>query len=1135
MKIRMDAFLPKTRIAKKNQIPALSARLVDLSFVLVFALALFFNGAADASTLTVTNANDSGPGSLRDTIAAASAGDTINFNGDYTITLASTLTITTNLTIDGETHSITISGNSSYRVFYVSAGVTASLLNLTVSGGSADSGGGVYNAGTLNQDHCTFTGNSAVYDGGAIYNSGTLTITNSAFSGPAMGSANNASSGNGGAICNSAAATLTVTGCTFTNNDTWGGTSTGGAIYSDGILTVADSAFIGNFGYWAGGAVYSDAGGALTVTGSTFQDNQAYLGGGGAISSSGSDGMVTDCVFSGNVTIFNGGGIINFGSLTVRNSTFSANKAETTITGWPSMGGAIFSRGPLTVSGSTFEGNQSSAPTGGYGGAVAAGNTEVILTNNTFVSNSATSAGGAVYAGSDSVSALNLTNNTLAENTATSGNSIYYYEQGLAGTITVNLYNNILLAGAAGGNCASGGIITTTASNNLADDATCGAGFTNSSSILLGTLDNYGGPTQTIPLLPGSSAIDAGDDATCASTDQRGITRPQGSHCDIGAFEVVPITFTTSSSAPLCSYSSDGSITISASGGTGMLTYSVDNGSTFQASDVFNSIAGGTYNIAVEDMLGFTSTGSVTLTSPPAISLAPTGTNPSCNGSSDGSISITASGGTGTLAYSDDGGSTFQSPNNFTGLSAGTYNLSVKDANKCVQTGSATLTDPPALTVTTNPSSQTVFFGNSVSFTAAASGSPAPSVKWQSSSDGTTWGDISGATGASYSFTPTMSDSGKQFHALFTNTCASVATTAATLTVNKADQATLTLNAGSPLTYGSTETLSTTGGSGTGAVTYSAGISTGCSVTGSTLSVTNAGGTCSVTAMKAADANYNQATSSAVIVTLQEATQTISITTPAPGTATYKATFNVAATSSSGLPVAITTSGSCSGSGTGSATITMTSGTGTCTVYYDQGGNDDYSAASELSDMTTASYPTHVVMPDATGNGNIILDAGNGCAFTSWGKETSAQAGNDPAYNYPYGLVEFTLNCSSADVAITFPNSLSGMTYRKYGPTPLYKNLPENPNPHWYDFMYDNTTGAQISGNQAVLHFVDGQRGDDDLQANGVVVDAGGPAQPNGNDAVAVPTMTEWGMLAFLVFAGAGAAYSLGKRRRTAG
>jgi hypothetical protein len=58
----------------------------------------------------------------------------------------------------------------------------------------------------------------------------------------------------------------------------------------------------------------------------------------------------------------------------------------------------------------------------------------------------------------------------------------------------------------------------------------------------LGTLGNYGGFTQTIPLLENSSAINTGNDAICPATDQRGVARPQGAHCDIGAFELVDTT-----------------------------------------------------------------------------------------------------------------------------------------------------------------------------------------------------------------------------------------------------------------------------------------------------------------------------------------------------------------------------------------------------------------------------------------------------------------------------------------------------------------------------------------------------------------------------------------------------------------
>src|SRR5208283_2101574 len=91
---------------------------------------------------------------------------------------------------------------------------------------------------------------------------------------------------------------------------------------------------------------------------------------------------------------------------------------------------------------------------------------------------------------------------------------------------------------------------------------------------------------------------------------------------------------------------------------------------------------------------------------------------------------------------------------------------------------------------------------------------------------------------------------------------------AVVVTLSKANQATLTVNATTPLAYNTSETLSTSGGSGTGAVTYAATGS--CTVSGATLTATSGTGTCSVTATKAADTNYNVTTSAAVVVTLSK-------------------------------------------------------------------------------------------------------------------------------------------------------------------------------------------------------------------------------------------------------------------------
>lgn len=161
-------------------------------------------------------------------------------------------------------------------------------------------------------------------------------------------------------------------------------------------------------------------------------------------------------------------------------------------------------------------------------------------------------------------------------------------------------------------------------------------------------------------------------------------------------------------------------------------------------------------------------------------------------------------------------------------------------------------------------------------------------------------------------------------------------------------------------------------------------------------------------------------------------------------------------------------------------------------------------------------------VPSATGQGDVtVTTTGSACGLS---EVQAVNTPTDPSYNYPYGLVQLKLNgCDT--VTISFPGDISGMTYRKYGPTP------DNATPHWYDFMYDGTTGAELNGNQAILHFVDGQRGDDDLTANGVIVDQGGPGQQR-EEPVGIPTMTEWGMIISVMLAGLGPIYYL-RRRKT--
>lgn len=158
---------------------------------------------------------------------------------------------------------------------------------------------------------------------------------------------------------------------------------------------------------------------------------------------------------------------------------------------------------------------------------------------------------------------------------------------------------------------------------------------------------------------------------------------------------------------PTCA-GNDGSITITATGGTGTLQYSVDNGVTFQASNIFNGLGAGTYDIVVEDAIGCQTTTTATLTGAAGPALSGIITNdPSCNGVTDGDITVNAVGGTAPLQYSIDNGVTFQGGNFFGGLGDGTYTVVVEDAGGCQVTAPTTLTDPPALVISsatfTNP------------------------------------------------------------------------------------------------------------------------------------------------------------------------------------------------------------------------------------------------------------------------------------------------------------------------------------------------------------------------------------------------------------------------------------------------
>ena len=215
-----------------------------------------------------------------------------------------------------------------------------------------------------------------------------------------------------------------------------------------------------------------------------------------------------------------------------------------------------------------------------------------------------------------------------------------------------------------------------------------------------------------------------------------------------------------------------------------------------------------------------------------------------------------------------------------------------------------------------------------------------------------------------------------------------------TLTVQPASQAALTLKTTSPLTYGQSETLSVTGGTTGGAVTYNLA-SGSCGISGAKLTANSGTGTCLVTATMAGNTNYSAVTTTpANQVVLAQVSQAITFTTNPPTTAAYNSTFTVAATGgASGNAVTFTSAGACTNTG---ATYTMTSSTGTCSVIANQAGNLNYSAATQVTKTVTASGPLLTLSTSSINFGTLYLGAISAQTITVTNSGTAAATINDP-------------------------------------------------------------------------------------------------------------------------------------------
>lgn len=212
-------------------------------------------------------------------------------------------------------------------------------------------------------------------------------------------------------------------------------------------------------------------------------------------------------------------------------------------------------------------------------------------------------------------------------------------------------------------------------------NATGGTGILNY-NLQPGNLNNTTGNFTSLG--PATYTVTVTDINNCSLTTLANIAQPN------------QLTITNVTSTNLtCFNSNDGSIQILASGGNGGLTYLLTPGSISNTTGSFSNLAAGTYTISVSDLKGCSSSTIVIINNAASIQVNNVlVSQPGCVPGNDGTITIQATGGTGNLQYSIGG--VFTNNTTFSGLMANTYTITIKDANNCTLTTTATLQNPNA-------------------------------------------------------------------------------------------------------------------------------------------------------------------------------------------------------------------------------------------------------------------------------------------------------------------------------------------------------------------------------------------------------------------------------------------------------
>jgi hypothetical protein len=765
----------------------------------------------------------------------------------------------------------------------------------------------------------------------------------------------------------------------FLNDLTITGAGAGSTIIDAGAI---DRVFdINNFSAFANSVNVTLQG--LTIRGgNAVTTPEGYHKPGGGIQFDGTDNntglptgslTVTNCVITNNTASGSGGGILSiFGSLSVTGSTISTNSTVNA-----SGGGILFDGSSaaglrnLQVTNNTITGNQAANGTFGNGGGIlGTGNASKTISYNVITNNSAGVRGGGVNNTSDLV----LTFNVIVGNSA--GVAASNGLQSNLGSVTSD--NDWW-------GCNQG------PSTTPCDRAAGPLGFGVTQWLTL----NHTATPNTIQVTQSTTLqADFFTNNLASSIAPSDLVALNGRAVTFNN----PVLGTISGADPTISGGkANATFTAGAVGGSGSADATVDHA---------------------------TVTASITIEQPAMVTTNPTDQTV-CDGSS---VSFTASASgspTPTVQWQVSTGGPFTNIPGATSTTLTFIAVAAQNGNQyravftntggTATTTAATLTVNTAPTVTTNPTNQTVCDGATATFTAAASGSPAPTVQWQVSTGGP-FSNIPGATSTTLSFTASAAQNGNTYRAVFTNSCGSTNSTAATLTVNAS---TATSDpADQTVCQGATANFSTTA-SGTGPFTYawtvdgvtfggntaSISVPTGSLTVGNhTVAVTTTGTCGSASQSATLTVQENTATTDPPDQTVcQGATANFSTTASGTGPFTYAWTLDGIAfggnTSSINVPtgsltvgnhtVAVTTTGTC-GSASQSATLTVNENT----------------ATTDPPDQTVCQGATASFSTTASGTGPFTY---------AWTVDGSPAGGNSSSLSVPTG----SLSIGNHTVAVT--------------------------------------------------------------------------------------------------------------------